>query len=352
MKDVDGLNIVGKLRQRTVEEDINDYLKSVLGGYSKKSVIEYVNHLRSQQIEYAETFNRHVQSILEEKEELKKENKRLLIKLSGKEADLSAVTEAVRTNGIESREDYSDDDIAVLKNHILSLEIENKELSDAKNVLEKELEAAKSSLQSAETTVKQHSQELRTRDDLIALDKVDIKKLRSTVSENAAFIEEQESKINQLSEMVSNGDAARLGIMVSELEENVDLKEKIIDRYQEELAAGEEKIKGLYAQNNKLQQSVSMMKSAIDMLSVQNEELVFTNKELSETVETNNKRMITLIKEKSEEKVAKIVAQRKLENMNLQETLREVIGDQSEDIGKTSDEKETAFEADGSAEEA
>lgn len=352
MKDVDGLNIVGKLRQRTVEEDINDYLKSVLGGYSKKSVIEYVNHLRSQQIEYAETFNRHVQSILEEKEELKKENKRLLIKLSGKEADLSAVTEAVRTNGIESREDYSDDDITVLKNHILSLEIENKELSDAKNVLEKELEAAKSSLQSAETTVKQHSQELRTRDDLIALDKVDIKKLRSTVSENAAFIEEQESKINQLSEMVSNGDAARLGIMVSELEENVDLKEKIIDRYQEELAAGEEKIKGLYAQNNKLQQSVSMMKSAIDMLSVQNEELVFTNKELSETVETNNKRMITLIKEKSEEKVAKIVAQRKLENMNLQETLREVIGDQSEDIVKTSDEKETAFEADGSAEEA
>lgn len=339
MKDVDGLNIVGKLRQRTVEEDINDYLKSVLGGYSKKSVIEYVKHLRSQQIEYAETFNQHVQSILEEKEELKKENKRLLIKLSGKEADLSAVTEAVRTNDLENREDYSDDDIAVLKNRILSVEIESKELSDAKNVLEKELEAAKSSLQSAEVTMKQHSQELRSRDDLIALDKVEIKKLRSTVSENAAFIEEQDSKINQLSEMVSNGDAVRLGIMVSELEENVDQKEKIIDRYQEELAVGEEKNKSLYEQNNKLQQSVSMMKSTIDTLSVQNEELVLTNKELSETLETNNKRIITLIKEKSEEKVAKIVAQRKLENMNSQKTLREVIGDQPEVFGKALDEK-------------
>jgi SMC interacting uncharacterized protein involved in chromosome segregation len=179
---------------------------------------------------------------------------------------------------------------------------------------------------------------------------VEIKKLRNSLSESAAFIEEQESKINQLSEMVSNGDAAKLSAMVAELEDNVDQKEKIIDRYQEELAVGEEKIKSLYAQNDKLQQNVSKMISSIDTLSVQNEELVFTNKELSEMLETNNKRIITLLKEKSVEKVAKIVAQRKLENINLQKTLGGVLGDQTKDFSKTSDENETAFKSDSSAE--
>jgi hypothetical protein len=92
------LNLVGMLRQRTVEEDLKLNLKTTMGGYTKKSVTEYMNQLREQQLKYAETFNRNMQTILEEKEALKKENEQLLLKITKAEADYQALAESLKGN--------------------------------------------------------------------------------------------------------------------------------------------------------------------------------------------------------------------------------------------------------------
>jgi murein L,D-transpeptidase YcbB/YkuD len=103
------LNLVGMLRQRTVEEDLKLNLKTTMGGYTKKSVTEYMNQLREQQLKYAETFNRNMQTILEEKEALKKENEQLLLKITKAEADYQALAESLKVNELENQDSPGQD---------------------------------------------------------------------------------------------------------------------------------------------------------------------------------------------------------------------------------------------------
>jgi hypothetical protein len=84
---------IGQIRQRTEEEELRQRLKSTVGGYSKSSVMEYLAEIRKQQQTSYETFNQNMQALLEEKENLKADNEKLLMQVAQAKAEFQKTAE-------------------------------------------------------------------------------------------------------------------------------------------------------------------------------------------------------------------------------------------------------------------
>jgi thiamine phosphate synthase YjbQ (UPF0047 family) len=177
-------NLVGILRQRTVEEDLKQYLKGSMGGYTKKSVTEYMKMMREQQLKYAETFNRNMQAILEEKESLKKENERLLLRNTEIESDYQALSESLKINDLENPELSQD-----VKNKLASLENENRDLKAAGRQFETRVGHLEEDLSASQTELEKARQENSTHNELLVLEKRETNRQREIVLEYSATIE-------------------------------------------------------------------------------------------------------------------------------------------------------------------
>lgn len=320
-------NLVGMLRQRTVEEDLKQYLKSVIGGYTKKSVTEYMNLLHEQQLKYGETFNRNMQAILEEKESLKKENERLLLRSMRVESDYQALAESLKINNLEDPETPQN-----VKNMLTGLEAENRDLKNAGRQLETRIETLERKLSETHTELEKSQQEERSRSELLALEKKETNKQRELVSQYTRSIEEFQQEIQHLNTVLSEGALTKLTIKISELMANAALKEEIIDRYKNELLQKSDEIAMLAEENETLRRSIEQIKSTLISLTVQNEKLMSANTALSSSLESENKRIIQLLYEKSEQTVEKLIAARRLDELNMKLSLMQMLPENTEDV--------------------
>ncbi len=75
------------LREKTEEGDLNSILKPNLGGYTKRSVLEYLTFVKKQQQSQRDTYATELQRLQAEKESLQSENARLQVQLQTAEAD-------------------------------------------------------------------------------------------------------------------------------------------------------------------------------------------------------------------------------------------------------------------------
>ena len=75
-------NVVDILRDKTEEADLDQILKTQMGGYTKKSVQDYIAQVKRQQQRAAEVFNQDMQAILDVKEQLLAENSKLKNRLT------------------------------------------------------------------------------------------------------------------------------------------------------------------------------------------------------------------------------------------------------------------------------
>ena len=121
----DEINIVEMLRTKTEEADMNSYLKSSFGGYTKKSVLDYLAILRKQQQTMVENFNRDLQTILEEKESIKKSNSALQTKLNKIESEYKNLSDAMLSSRLDDQA-ISEQDIPALLGMAAALEEELK----------------------------------------------------------------------------------------------------------------------------------------------------------------------------------------------------------------------------------
>ncbi len=313
-------NLVGMLRQRTVEEDLKLNLKATMGGYTKKSVAEYMNQLREQQLKYAETFNRNMQTILEEKEALKNENEQLLLKITRAEADYQALAESLKVNELESQ-DAPGQDMLTLRNNLSAVEAENRELKNAERQLQARAERLEQDLSESRTQTEKAKQETRSLSELLALEKKETVKQRELVALYAGIIEELQEEAKRYKQVLSEGEMAKLRVKISELMANAALKEEIIDRYKSEVQQKSDELSMLIEETGTLRQSLEQLKSAVLSLTVQNEKLMSANAALAGTLESENKKIIRLLTEKSEETVEKLIAVRQLDELNMQLSL-------------------------------
>jgi chromosome segregation ATPase len=314
-------NLVGMLRQRTVEEDLKLNLRTTMGGYTKRSVTEYMNQLREQQLKYAETFNRNMQNILEEKEALKKENEQLLLKITKAESDFQALTESLKVNELENHED-PDQDALALRNNLSAVEAENRELKNAERQLQARAERLEHELTESQTQTEKAKQETRSLCELLALEKKETVKQRELVALYAGIIEELQEEARRYKQVLSEGEMAKLRIKISELMANAALKEEIIDRYKTEAQQKSDALVTLTDETGTLQNSLEQLKSTVLTLTVQNEKLMSANTALEDTLEAENKRIIRLLTEKSVQTVEKLIAVRQLDELNLKLSLQ------------------------------
>ena len=75
------------LREKTEEGDLNSILKPNLGGYTKRSVLEYLTFVKKQQQSLRETYAAELQRMQGEKESLQGENARLQAQLQTAETE-------------------------------------------------------------------------------------------------------------------------------------------------------------------------------------------------------------------------------------------------------------------------
>lgn len=367
MSDNSALYLVGMIRQRSVEEEMNDHLKSAFGGYTRKSVAEYITLLRHQQLSYAENFNQNLQSILEEKESLKNETSNLLDRISMIESEYDTLKESFENRALDEPEQPTDvideleksnaslaaenaqfktarDDHAMtitrlnqslseaeakvvgvheLRNSNDTLMTDNTQLKTALSDKETIVEQQNDSLSKAEIDLANLQQELRNRDEILLREKTQTTKQRELVMQYAKSNEELKGEVRQLKVVLSEGELAKLRTKLGELTAKFTATEDIADRHKYELDAKKRENGTLSGENNVLCNGMSHIRKTLDALAEQNEKLMAQNDALSICLEEENKRIIQLIGEKSEQTVEKLKVAKQLEAATLKLSMQE-----------------------------
>lgn len=325
MPDINTENLVGMLREKTEEADLQQYLKSTFGGYTKKSVQKYIALLRKQQQATADTFNHNLQSLLEEKESLKGSNEKLTLRLSKVESQYQNLSESMLTYDLENKE-ISMQDIISLKGKTTALEDEGKKKDSKIRELEKEIERQQYAMQQKNKELQKSEQEMQIQKELLLTEKRETGRQRDLVSQLSGTVEEYQSELNYLKEIVSEGKTAELNQRINELLANIATQEKIIAHKNNELEENRNNIQTLHDENDSLNQNIQSLSATIEKVIDQNAKMAALNKALSAKLAETNQQVVSLIREKSDVLVEKLTLSRKLDEVKTKLSLTELEG--------------------------
>jgi len=308
-------NIVEALRSKTEELDIKQYLKSTMGGYTKNSVLEYVNMLRRQQQSMAETFSYNQQTLFDEKENLKKANEALKTRAAQVEAEYRELSQSLRIHELVN-EDFSVSDVIALKSKISELEEALNKSEIEKSHREKQLEQQRSISEDSSLKLNQSEQEKLSIKEILKAEMSKSKKLNTVISQLSGTIEEKDDEIKFLNSLVSEGQLAILTEKVTELTEQLSSQAEVLVTYNHEGGLKSRTIEALNQENDLLKKRNDDLSKSIDELNYQNCKYLAANNALTEQLENEYKRSIALIKEKSSVIMDKLSATGKLDEAN------------------------------------
>ncbi len=338
MPDINEKNIVDMLREKTEEADLEQLLKSTIGGYTKKSVMQYFAALKKQQQATTETFNHNLQTLYEEKKSLQSNNEILRSKLTKAETGLENLSEAMATYKLEDKV-YSVQDIIALKSKIVALESEIKKMSGANHELEKKIERLNVTISEKDKELEKSGQETQIQRELLVTEKSETRKQRDLVLELSGTVEEFRDEIKYLKGIVTEGKTAELNARIDELLASTSTQGEIIARRNLELAEKEKAMETLREENEALKQSMTHLSQSLNQMMLQNEKLVSSNRAITSKLEETYKNTIELINEKSEVTVEKLILGRKLDEAKLRLSSLEMETrrlSKAESIGKNS----------------
>jgi len=305
------LNIVEAIRTKTEEMDIRQYLKGTWGGYTKASVLAYLNVLRKQQQTTADTFSRNQQALFEEKEHLQKSNDTLRMRLSQVETQYRNLSEALLSHELEGGV-CSPSDVVALKSSISAMEEQFNQSRLEKSQLEKQVQQQNSIITDYALKLEQSSQEKLAMKEMLKTEMLESKKQRNAVLQLTGQLEEKSEEIKFLNDMVSDDRLANLFEKIDDITQQLDTQTALLARCNDENSSKSQMIETLDDENATLKHSISGLIKNIDEVNDQNDRLMFTNKTLSDQLELEYKRSIALIKEKSYITTDKLTAVRKL----------------------------------------
>ena len=158
--------VVDFLRDRA-EENLNDVLKTSMGGYTKKSVQDYVAQLRKQQQAASRRFDEEMKNMLSEKESLAEELKRAKNRLVEREAQYIALSESLREYKQADVENQIEN-MVELKGQLAKQENIIANLKTEKQVLKKKQDQAEAIADEAKRDFEQLSQEFSLTRELLS----------------------------------------------------------------------------------------------------------------------------------------------------------------------------------------
>ena len=304
--------MASNIRSRIEENALQDCLKSTMGGYTKKSVQEYTARLRSQQQLVSENFNRELHRVLDEKEQLSQENTRLNEQLDKLAAEHRELTEAVTSYQVEGA-DITMDDVLRLKSSLEALEREKAGLQSELRKKDLEIGQLQNAVKEQTDAVERAKRETRTCQELLNSEKQECTAQRRQVSELSAKLEEQRTQLHYLNGIVSEGNVAELNASIESLTKNSALQEQLLGKKSEQLAALQTQNQTLSGQLGGLRKSADQLSQSVESLMLQNEKLAASNQALHEQLSQAQEQSVSLLSEKAQLNVEKLLSDRKLE---------------------------------------
>lgn len=309
---VDDLEIdenVVNIEETTEEDNIDKLLKSSVGGYTKKSVMEYIEALKKQYFNSGNSLNENLQTLVDENEKLK-EN---LAKL---ENDNKLLTDKVVLGAVESY-DSKTGDIASYKAMIKALQQDVKELENKLFKSTIENNSLMEGLKEKEKELLQKEHELQLLQEIIAEEKKETESKEEKSSDLSATICKLNEELLYYKEIVSTGKVSELNIRIDELAAMVEAQNAIVEKRSQEIQTKGIALETLTTQNDVLNKTVNTLTQNIDGLMVQNEKLSAFNKTITQKLEEVQKGIVDEIAEKTDIYIEKQILARKLDEAQL-----------------------------------
>lgn len=134
----DEINEIEMLREKIEDDELSHELKTIFGGYTKKSVHDYINFIKQQQQKSNETFEINLQILFEEKDRIQKDNEALIKRLNKVETSYDLLFNNVKNLKFVDTE-FTGIDFYNFKISILLLEKQLKEMAESNNLLEEKV---------------------------------------------------------------------------------------------------------------------------------------------------------------------------------------------------------------------
>lgn len=310
---MDDRSVIETLRLKTEEIDMNQFLKRILGGYSKNSVLEYLTVLRKQQQTTADTFSRNLQNVYDEKEALNKENEVLQYRLNKMESEYKNLRESMMAIKLEDP-NLTMHDILKLKNTNAVMEEELKKSKVENDSLENKIKHLHYAINDQNEKLTQSEHEILAAKEIIISEKQESKQLRDKVVALSLLIEDKLDENKYLKALQSEGQVAELTSHVNELTNQLATQTEVMSSLNCEVSMKEKTIEVLTAETEVQNEMINNLNNTVEKLQNQNEKLRNANTIFTNQLKDNYIKTIDLINEKSDITIEKIVAQRKLDD--------------------------------------
>lgn len=289
----DDRNFVEELRLKTEESDLDQQLKTRFGGYTKQSVLDYLNNLRKNQQMTADTFKLNLQTLYNEKETLLKNYEALQQKferIASENQELKSRHGELEAQFIQQQTEMTD-----IKERFEPLDEENRRLTSQLEVVRQEAAAAKEML-TAQTG--------------------DVRRLEDQLAEMNRELEAKEDEILYFKAIEAEGEKAALSAKISELTEQMAAQTEILGKLNSQMAFKEQAIGVLNESNESQKQKILELIKSLEAGQLQNEKLAIANEVLSKQMQEEYEKNLALIRSKSDLVVERLVVQRKLDEAN------------------------------------
>lgn len=305
-------NIVEELRSITEKEDMKQYLKSKWGGYTKESVLEYLNVLRRQQQIMSETFSRNQQVLYDEKERLKSSNDTLKNRLRQAEIQYKNLSEAMRGNQLDQGTGNLSD-IVALKNSIAAMEADLEQSRLEKSKLQKHIELQDAAAKELEHKAEQSEQEKLSIKEMLTAQMQESKKYRDQVMQLSGELEEKNREIKFVNSIMTEGELAKLSEKIDQLTAQLQEQTEAMAKCNRQNDTKTQTIEMLKQENLTLRDNLVRLTDNLEEMNEQNDKLLLAGQSLSDQLELEYKKSLALIREKSFLIMEKLTAGRKLD---------------------------------------
>ena len=306
----DNKNIVEILRDKD-EVNIDGVLKTTFGGYTKQSVQEYLSLIHKQQQASKETFSKNLQSILGEKETIRKNNETLQARFDKLSAEYDNMSNSLKDIVLDDSE-YSAQGVLELKNKIVSLEEQNKVTSRENYSLERKIEQLNNEISDLKNKLNLSIKEYEAQKEMLKSERLELKRQRDVVADISNKLEEEKNEVKYLKGTISDGKFEELNSKIGQLLTQLSAQTEVNKKLNSENSLKDSTIDSLNDEVSLFKEKTNNLLKALQDTNVQNDKLLIANEALNYQLQEEFKKSIALINEKANITIDRLIAQKKL----------------------------------------
>ena len=291
-------DFVGKLREITEEGDLDSILKSSFGGYTKKSVMEYLSFVKKQQQKTKDAYTDVLAQLQQERDALQAETETLK---AGQNAAAEELQQKLKAQA------------ACMEAERAALEADMNEALERITSDGEKLHALEVTLEEQRQKAEQYQQETATSRLLLDAANAKIEDQRSELEEKAAALAEQKKTEQGLRAALAEDKTAELRERIRTLMGEVELLQNEVTLRDRELENRALRLETLTKQEQSNHAALEELRQRLQAQTEQNEWIECENDELGKRLQEQMEQGIALGRENSHLKAANAILQRKLD---------------------------------------